>query len=479
MRSRVFNKRTVCGFLFFFLCAGVYSDHAKNSDYKIFTADLNFYPRVSGVFKSGSRICYYFLGNRYLAILNDQFKIAQNIILPVNTTSIDIGDINGDGYDDLIEVQRNRVLVQYQSLNGFSGPQVLINGYFLSPPNVQNIEQIHFLEDVDKDRFSDLIIPSDTSYVYYKNYRGTFKREKTINCPYESQFSDRYWKNSDLRANHLLLKTYVPTVYFLDINHDGTSDLYCRYKTLVYYYLSAKNKNGQMEPFSERIIRTYALNLENEYGSDFKLEDMNLDGHFDAVFSVVSGLGTHIKTDVKIFWSNGAIPEPSENFSMEENGGFFTALTMDNQKDRQHDKILLLPSLNIGLPFFLSYLLEKKLLVTGNVYRVKGRKLEKISEHSLSFLANDNLFPGFTTGDFNGDGYGDVVMAKDFGKISIYYGDSQMKGKKSLSISVPGYGIISSIKNPFSKSDKEELIIYLPQAIPGYNSLRVYRIIFY
>jgi len=446
------------------------------SEYQVLEAELNFYPHYAGFFKSGKSIQYYVFGARNFVVLNSKFQTGQYIYLNVTTTSVDLGDMNGDGYDDLIEVSRNDISVRYQSDKGlFLQPVKIISGYFMSPPGVQFVEQVNIAEDINKDGFSDLIIPSDYNYSYYQSNQKSLMKARDFECPYESTFSNRYWKNSDLKANRISVKTYVPSTYFKDLNKDGVQDLYCRYKNLVYYYISGPNESGSTIPFLQRIIKSYPIDLQGEYATDFFLEDMDSDGCIDAVFSVVSGLGLKIKTDVQIFWGKGDLPDSSLYEKFTENGGFFTPLILDNSKEKQ----LLIPTMNLGVSFFLSYILEKKMLIKGNIYSLRDtdhpRKFTKISDHSLSFSAADNLFPGFTVGDFNHDGFSDIALADDYEEIILHYGDARMKGKKTLNLTVPGYGIIYTILQAMKSP---EMLIYLPQKVPGYNSLKVYLIRF-
>lgn len=457
--------------LFYFILNVSYA-----SEYHVLEADLNFYPHYAGFFKSGKSIQYYIFGARNFVVLNNQFQTGQYIYLNATTTSIDIGDMNSDGYDDLIEVSRSDISVRHQSDKGiFLQPVKIISGFFMAPSGVQFVEQVNIAEDINKDGFSDLIIPSDYSYSYYQNNKKGYNKGKDIECPYESTFSNRYWKNSDLKSNRISVKTYVPSTYFKDLNNDGVQDLYCRYKNLVYYYISGQDESGSIIPFLQRIIKSYPIDLQGEYATDFFLEDMDSDGHIDAVFSVVSGLGLKIKTDVQIFWGKADLPDSSQYEKYTETGGFFTPLVLDNLKEKQ----LLIPTMNLGVSFFLSYILEKKMLIKGNIYSMMDaehpRKFTKISDHALSFSAADNLFPGFTTGDFNNDGFSDIALADDYQEIILHYGDAHMKGKKTLSLTLPGYGIIYTIPRP---KESPEMLIYLPQKVPGYNSLKVYLVRF-
>lgn len=466
--SKYFFGRFLAGLAFCFLSLNV----LQAAEYQKFQADLSFYPQFGGSFRSGPVLHYYAFGSRNFAALNQAFQPIQFFTFSSDTGSVDLGDINGDGYDDLIEVSRTDISVRYQSEKGiFSNPVKILGGYFTSPPGVQYIEQINIAQDVNGDGFADLVVSSDYNYSYYSNHHGVLKKGKNLDCPYESTFSNRYWRNSDLRGNRAAIKTYIPSIYFQDLNRDGVQDLYCRYRNLVYYYVSGTNDSGQLTAFANRIIRSYPLNLQSEYASDFFLEDMDLDGKIDLVFAIVSGLGIKIKTDIQIFWGKGEIPDATLSERWTESGGFFTPLLLNNNREKQ----LLIPTMNLGVSFFVSYILEKKMLVKGKIYSLKDRKFTLVGDHGLSFIAADNLFPGFSVGDFNNDGYSDMALADDYGEIILHYGDTSMSGKKTLSLPMPGYGIIYTI---VPNSGRNELLIYLPQKIPGYNSLRIYLVRF-
>jgi hypothetical protein len=439
---------------------------------QILEADINHYPRLGGDFKSGKQTFYYIIGNRNISILNDKFVVVSSINASPGVSVVDFGDVNGDSYDDLLELRRTEILVRYQRANGnFEKPLKLVSGYFISPPGTQNLEQFTFSHDLNHDGYSELIVAADNNYEFYENNGGILSKKGNLDCPYESSYSDRYWSNSDIRASRVVSKTTIPSVNFKDINRDGVDDLFCRFKTIVYYYMSGEVK-GALNPFQSRVIQTYPADLSREYASSFKLEDMDSDGYFDAVFSIVSGLGIKVKTEVYIFWGKNGIPDSSNPFRWTEQGGIFTPLFLDIPGKKQ----LLLASLRINVQFFLSYLVEKKINLDGNIYNFgKDRTMKKVAVHEISFPVIDNYYPGFTLGDFNHDGYSDVAISNDPQEILIHFGSESMSGKNKLLIPLMGYGIM---KTAVRRDGKNEILIYLPQKIKEFNPKKIYLVKF-
>ncbi|MDH5717147.1 MAG: VCBS repeat-containing protein [Spirochaetia bacterium] len=465
------NKKYFYIFIFFGL--GIIQSLIANSkEAHVFETTLSFIPETAGSFFSGEDNSYFAVFERTITILNKDFIISSAIRFSKNISAFDFGDINGDGYDDLIEFGPEGVFVRYQNNNSnfIKREKINIKEYFFAPYYTVNVERITLGADIDNDKDFDLILPGVGKFYFFENNLGRYIKKSVMPFDFISKFSDRVWKNSDRRSNTVRAQSFIPRLYFKDLNNDTILDAYCRTENKVYFYLSQLQKNNIM-PFNQTILRVFPVELSEVYASYVEVDDLNNDNNPDLIFSIIKGLGLKIRTEIFVFWGKNFIPDSSNKTFFIQQGGFFSPLVASfNMK-----KKLIIPTIDPGVTFFINYIVRRKILINAAFLSIENKQIVEENNVSLSFDAEGSLFPGFTTGDFNADSNTDFVLGHTLREMAIYKGDNSHDVEFWQNINVPSYGILKTVTNP---AGKDELIIFLPQVLEEYDRKKIFLVRF-
>lgn len=456
----------------FFLFSFVFTFTAYSRDRKpaaeVLTADLPFIPRHVGYFFAGHELVYYAGNQRQLVFINNSFKKTGYYSFSGDVSAFDFADINRDGLDDLIEFSDDRVFAVYQkSVGVFGTKKLIVEGDFFAPSRVQHIEEMPLGYDFDHDGDFDLLLPAVGHFQFFENDSGEFTLKKRLSFEHRSRFTDRFWKNSDLRSNYIKSTTYIPRLYFYDLNGDGVTDAYCRVKSNVYYYTSRKNNDGSIEALSRFRLKNYPVSLASEYASLSQVDDLDMDGKPDLIFSVIKGLGLKIRTEVHIFWGGEDLPDAKKHTQLLQKGGFFAPFVVHTP----FKKYLMIPTMDLGVSFFATYIIRSRLPVSAILYDIKNRELVEKDYYSLSFEVEGNLLPGFTSGDFDKDDHSDFALGHTLDSLQIYRGNKEMSEELWQTVKVPSYGIFKKVER---RGEKDQLLIYLPQSIKKYDRKKLY-----
>ena len=460
-------------FFFIFLLFQVKDPRASSSKSKVLEASLPFVPQTTGNFFSQDENSYYALFEKKMFLLDADFKIKSSLVFARDVSAFDFGDINGDKMDDLIELSVNGIYVRYQMNPAVFGgrTKLPINENLFVPYNAIDLERLSLGYDIDNDSDFDLILPGIGRMFYYENNKSRWVKQKELPFEFKSKFSDRVWKNSDRRSNTITAKSYVPRIYFKDINNDGIIDAFCRVETAIYFYTSRKISATQTKAFANIAIKVFPVELEDVYASFFEVADLDNDGHFELIFSIIKGLGLKIRTEIFVFKGENYLPNPKKKIFYEQPGGFFAPLVVQFKSK----PMLIIPTINPGVGFFINYIVRRKLSISAVFLNIVNSKIEEETSVSLSFDVEGNLFPGFTVGDYDNDSYSDFILGHQLKEIEIYRGNDDLDVDSWMTLSLPGYGILKTVKSP---SNRDELLIYLPQLIKEYDRKKIYLIRF-
>jgi len=283
--------------------------------------------------------------------------------------SITLGDVNGDGLDDVYmggaSGQTGQIFVQ--TANGF---KKLANSVFEQDKNSEDMESVFF--DFDKDNDMDLYVvsggnefefPSDNyrDRIYINNGKGVFKKHKSSLLD-ESNFSGK-------------------TVCAIDFDKDGDMDLLVGNRIFAHNYPKSppsflyENDNGKLKDVTEKIASDFST-----FGIVNKVikTDFNNDG-WDDFIAVGEWTGIGFFEN-----QNGVFKSISEKSGLDdEKGWWFAVAEIDVNKDGLKDYII------------------------GNVGR--NIKFKASKENEFKVFAND----------FDDNGTLDVVLSKKYNGVYV------------------------------------------------------------
>ncbi len=438
---------------FLFITTAVFSESP------VLTQDVGFVPEMGGSFKAKAggaapRNFFYVGREKRLVILDDQLKIIQTISLLNETSAIDFADLDGDLNDDLIEMTQNGIYKRTLHSGKFGEAERIIHDRLALPLYVDNLEQSRLTLDYDRDGFTDFFLPAEGKFLVYHNDGGKkFTREKILPYQPRGSFTNRLWQNSDLPSNSIRSSVIIPQPAFLDFNNDGILDAAARVDERIYYFLSS---GKPIKPFSETILKIYPMPQEDIYVAYSEFVDFDGDGNLDLVYSAVKGLGLNIRVDMKIFKGVNFIPEPGKTIEHSIKGGVFSPLVAS----MRNRKLLLLPTVDTGLGFFMNYIIRSKVSLTLQLIDPIETKDNPLEKTTLTFDSKESAVPGFTYGDFNNDGQTDFILGTEINGITVYGGNKDFSKQEIARITAPAYGIFKAVTNA---DNSHALFIFMTQ----------------
>lgn len=431
------------------------------------TAEAGFVPEMGGAFRADGAHWFYVGREKKLQLFDSELKPRQLVLLAPNTAAIDFADIDKDGDDDLIEFTQTGVQVRRWTVNGFSAPKQLIRERLALPVYVDNLEQSRLSVDFDADGYTDFFLPAEGKFLVYHNESGA-KFTRTATLPYQPRgsFTNRLWQNSDLPSNSIRSTIIIPQPFFLDFNRDGLLDAAARIDDRVYYFLSGA-KNGRLQAFAETILRIYPMPQEDIYVAYAEFADFDADGNLDLIYSAVKGLGLNIRAELRIFQGRSFIPDPAAMTVHSVKGGVFSPLLAD----LKGKKLLILPTIDTGLGFFMNYILRSKVSLTMQFIDPLLTKDNPIERITLTFDSKESAIPGFSYGDFNNDGQTDFILGTETQGITVYGGNPDLEKKEIARIEAPAFGIFKPVRNT---DGSFSLFIYMTQRSKAEKKTAVY-----
>lgn len=423
---------------------------------------------MGGAFKSAGRNYFYVGREKKLAILNDELKTIQTIQLLTETAAIDFADLDKDGNDDLIEMAQSGIFVRQFGTHGFGNATAIIHERLALPLYVDNLEQSRLTVDYDRDGYTDFFLPAEGKFIVYHNEGGKKFTRQTV-LPYQPRgsFTNRLWQNSDLPSNSIRSTVIIPQPAFVDFNGDGVADAAARIDERIYYFLSQKKKNETIKPFAETVLKIYPMPQEDIYVAYSEFADFDGDGNYDLIYSAVKGLGLNIRIDIKVFRGKNSIPDPADMIAQTVKGGVFSPLLAD----LRGRKLLIVPSVDTGISFFINYILRSKVSLTLQLLDPLNAKANPMEKTTLTFDSKESAVPGFAYGDFNSDGHTDFALGTEINSISIFGGNDDFSKQEIARVDAPAFGIFKPVKN---KNGGYSLFIFMTQRSKADKKTAVY-----
>ncbi|MBK8945356.1 MAG: FG-GAP repeat protein [Ignavibacteriae bacterium] len=362
------------------------------------------------------------------------------------------GDINNDGYDDIIvgDPLANKVYVYLGGDNMDDIVDYIINGYNYDEYSFGKV--VATVGDINNDGYDDIIIGSDNDFYIGAAYLFLGSKDFDLNC-------DLILKGED-RENY-----FGSSISFAgDINNDGYADFiigaygYNSTNGKCYIYLGNKEINDiiKIELIPSPDIGLFGRSVSGAC-------DVNGDGYDD----IIIGLKSSTKGNVYIYYGGESLNDApniilSNDIEYDEFG--FSISSIDDINNDGYDDIC------IGDPSYLSS--------QGRAYiYLGGEPFSSSPSIILSGESNVDFFGNCVSkaGDVNSDGYADFIIGihgfyNYKGKANIYLGSTSINDISTISMQGSGiqnvFGYSVSSLGDVNKDGFDDIII----SARGYDS---------
>jgi len=390
-------------------------------------------------------------GLRYSA----QSELAHTLDQDIGT--IDFGDLNKDGRDDLIATKNGRIEILYQKEDGKFPQKSSLQ--FACPYNLpysrKKVFQYDFLKDLNHDQKPDIFIPTIKGYALVaQDPQGRFPQMITqnINLDYSSSLS--------VYGQYLAIEYNLPIPSQIDINKDGMKDLvFSDGNTFTFFPFQPEE--GKYGP-----AVTIKIPVERKpFGSlHAKVDEINGDGLPDIIIMRVSGKKI-LTNEIFLFKGQTGLVYPQKEDQLIHSEGaaqipFIQDLNGDGKKE------LVTSSVKIGLSFFVDYFLRNRIGIDVSIYCLGQEQLydEKPAKvRRLYFKTEEEEgSPAVQQGDFNNDGLKDFVLATHPDRLSFYLANPRefLSDKPACEVNVPAYGRITV--RDFNGDGRDDMAIIYP-----------------
>jgi hypothetical protein len=375
----------------------------------------------------------------------DSIRVHQTIPIDQDEILFDIGDIEGDGYPELIFITENGVYFRKQKGRIFNETlsPLLQTGSVFPAFDPTRLRRWPLTNDLDQDGRSEIILPKSHQFLIYSTTsNGQLQLYRKLWAYPEYSFSERQMQmtmrlplprlgdfNGDKLNDLLLLDGDRMDVY---IQHPTEDQLLAPQliPPNLSYRMGARNVSASaLEPIAPASVFLEPVDLNNDHYVDLILSKASRGSFINSISQIQIFLNKHGRYD--------QLPDQvltAENFGGEH-------VIYDFNRDGLLDIALL--TFKVGFTQASRFLFTKKagnayefyLMRTDHTYPDKSDfKISFSRKVSLNDLFGSGLCSSFQ-GDYNGDGISDIMIGTDTDEISIFYGEkSGSFNKKALKI---------------------------------------------
>jgi len=382
------------------------------------------------------------------------FTPHQEIIL------FDFGDVSEDPGKEFVFLTKNGVY--YYALDTpqhykLSRKKLITVSSIFKNTDKDNVIYWDFVKDICGDQWDEIIIPQFNRYLIYSRTDSSgWELQSQLNLTTDTEISTN-------RITNRLSVYYTPLVLrFADCNQDGLSDILAQNKDE--FFLFYQKPNGS---FSQQPDLTFDMQFhtdEQKRGEEInihQIKDINGDGLIDLLANKISARESifNPQSQIQIYFGK---PNQNRLWMLKPDqiivasGIQFDEQLIDLNNDNKID--LAIPSIKLGLMRIIKMLLTKSVTMNIKIYQMnemnkypKVPDLEKNLTLKFNFSLGENeasgtgVVPVFDlSGDFNGDGYLDLISAANQRKFQIYFGKKKKifstTAQRQFSLQLPANG---------------------------------------
>jgi len=356
------------------------------------------------------------------------------------TVLFDVGDIDGDGKQEIVLLQRDGILayrlreVRGKLLYGLRAQRIAKCPSFFTRPVKKEVRRKELLRDLDGDGALDLIVPQRQGFALLRaEGKGKFAAPALLAAPPEAVLNTGW----DRLSGRLFAAYWFPNPAVRQFDAAGPPEVVMAREGTVHVYESAgggalptKEKGRFTIPEQKQFSRTVKNPLELDFTMPLVIEDIDNDQRVD-VSSTHVGSGT-----TRLFRNKGDLAEAftKPDLTVRAKGVTFFSYYVDLDGDERLD--LILPRIDkVNVWTILKVLVTRSVPVEMLVYyqRPDGSfeaEPDFIREVEVPVALNskgDRVRFGSSVvvaidGDFDGDGKKDLLFREDDTTLGIYRG---------------------------------------------------------
>ena len=405
---------------------------------------------------------------------------------PSQAAAFDVGDIDGDGRDELIYLMASGAF--FQKVAGSPRPRVGPLTRLVSTPTLvvvpeeEDLVSWDFLRQLVPEGPPTLVLPGRRRLRMFRPSAGKWAAWCDVQLwqwSYYDAESSHYRPSgrggSSGRPYAFRVTTIVPNIDFADQTGDGRPDLVTHYEDRI-----AVHPAGEDGCFSEQAQRRQWMRVRGAEELESRdqrvsgqVQDLDGDGVADFIVSKIGGGITTLKTELLLFRGQkggGFASRPAQTFR--DNG--FASLVRFVDVDGDGRLEMVHPHAEVSIMGMTRAMLSSSMGLDVRIRRrdLKAGFFDPKPRQTLDISIGLDLSSGAALRgsaplfghDFDGDGLRDVVVPDGGDKMRLHLGRRRGRGwfEEDGRIALEAPGSNATLVLPVSAKSKPEILVYYP-----------------
>lgn len=358
------------------------------------------------------------------------------ITLPNSVAHLDVGDIDGDNFDEIVLIDFDGIsTIKYSENSGLSDPQRLISvSTIYSTPFVRGILVEPFIYELTNQPGNELIVPTPGGYSIFNYLNNSLKQTGSLAAPLAEHIAVVNAKDFSAQ-NSMKLQLVLPELKIIDGNLDGLLDIYFLWDSKICCFFQNDNNGFAQAP---DFVRFNLLDDFTGYSKSY-LTDCNNDNRPDLISISTTGGISSTETKLRLYLADqeGVIPD---NFTDEINlsDSYSNLLVGDYNSDNIPE--IVIAAVEMGTFAATKIFLTKKADMHLLIYNINSDHLSNEPDKRLRYEFRfdfDDINPVCEVslnwqGNYNSDRFRDAVFCDGGGRLLFYWGhETEYLSKKS------------------------------------------------
>lgn len=363
------------------------------------------------------------------------------ITLPNSTAHLDVGDIDGDNFDEIVLIDFEGIsIIKYSATSGLSEPRRLVTVRTIYTTSyVQGIFVEPFIYELTAQPGNELIVPTPGGYSIFNYTNNTLKRTGRLTVPLAEHMTTVNTNDFSTQTK-MQLQLVIPELKIIDGNLDGLEDIYFLWNNRVCcFYQNSENGFNQTPDF----VR---LNISGNYSGYTKsyLADCNNDKRPDLISISTSGGISNTETKLRLYLADqqGIIPE---NFTDEISLSDAYSNLLVNDYNFDNIPEIVIPAVEMGTFAATKIFLTKKTDMHLLIYNMNADHISNEPDKRLRYRfrfdftdINPVSEVSFNwLGNYNSDRLRDAVYCDGEERLLFYWGHPTNYLSKNPDLEIP------------------------------------------
>ena len=371
-----------------------------------------------------------------------------SMTVPEETCLFDMADMEGDGRQEILLVDRLKTVSHTPSPDGFGkSVPILDQGCELFFPDEEGLPYYDLVRNWRGDETAELLLPGYGQMTLFEKGKEGYRRAESLPVGMKSRMRGVQTGYEGSAAYSFQASIKIPVLALSDFDGDADPDLYVMTGEEVSVFLQTEGRFEKKAAYHHVYkMRTPEEMKYRNMGVGAQVKDIDRDGYGDLILTKFGGSLTNYVSRVWVYKGeeNGLAAEPIFDLSTK---GFSGSLVLSDADGDGHLD-LVLPSVNVHIFTIIKLLLTKRLTVKYKLYAFDETKcFEDAPGFSLqtTYVLEDskyNRIYGFAPQfghDFDGDGRPDVLSSAGTDELGIFPGEkgTSFSGEPATTLSVP------------------------------------------